>query len=194
MAFRTHTITHRVIRRTAALAALSLATFACGGTRASAASPQQHKSTDAVRALGSAAERHPLDEATVRKVVAIMRAWKPAPPPPPRGEDAKDMFSVIEYDMRNRFSFVVQQELADRNSTATIDGTAPLKAAIVSQGLSSREFVLALLAFQAARFNDGVSTSLKGLGGQAPELPPILKQNIEVIRRVGPTNDLTSGW
>ena len=104
------------------------------------------------------------------------------------------MFSVIEYDIRNRFSFVVQQELADRNSTATIDSTAPLKAAIVSQGLSSREFVLALLAFQAARLNDGVSTSLKALGGKAPELTPILKQNIEVIRRVGPTEDLTSGW
>jgi len=193
MAFRPHTPTHRFIRRTAALAALSLATFACGGTGDAAASSQR-RSSDAVLASGSAAENRPLDEATVRKVVAVMRAWKPAPLPPPRGEDAKSFTSLLEYRIWNGFTAVVQRELADQNSTATIDGTALLKAAIVRQGLSSREFVLALLAFQAARINDDLHASLKATGAAAPPLREVLQRNIEVIRRVGPKEELPSWW
>src|SRR5687768_4108249 len=96
MAFRTHTTTHRVIRRTAALAALSLATFACGGSGDAAASSQR-RSDDAVIASGMAAERRPLDEATVRKVVAIMRAWQPERRPPTKSENPEDVLSAMEH-------------------------------------------------------------------------------------------------
>jgi hypothetical protein len=193
MAFRTHTITHRFIRRTAALAALSLATFACGGTKDAAASSQR-RGDHAVIASGIAAEYRPLDEATVRKIVAIMRAWQPERVPPPSGDKAKDLLSAMDHRIQNRFTAVVQRELAERNSTATIDGTAPLKAAIVREGLSSREFVLALLAFLVARQNDDLNAYLKLTGGKPAELSAALQRNIEIIRSIGPKEELPSGW
>lgn len=193
MDFRLLTTTSRRIRHTAALATLSLATLACGGTGDAAASSQR-RSSDAVRASGFAAENHPLDEATVRKVVAVMRAWSPPALAPPKGEDARSVPRVLEYGIRNSFTAVVQRELADRNSTATIDGTPPLKAAIAGQGLSSREFVMALLAFQAARINDDLNASLTAIGAEPAQLPAILKRNIEVIRSAGPKEELPSWW
>ena len=171
--------------RTRTIAVLTLAALACGGTGAAAASPQREASK-AVWAMGRAAEQHPLDEATARKVVTIMRAWKPAPLPKPKGQDAENVLSIMEYGIWNSFTAVVQRELADQNSTATIDGTPALKAAITSQGMSSREFVLALLAYQAARLADDLMSTI-------PHEPTaVVKRNIEVLRRIGPKKELPS--
>jgi hypothetical protein len=191
MTIRTKT-SHRLIRRTVVLAALSLATFAWGGTGRAAASSQLRDGDGAVIASGLAAENHPLDEATVRKLVAIMRAWQPERRPSAKNEDPNDLLSAMERRTQNRFIAMVQRDLAVRNSTATIDATAPLKAAIVGHGLSSREFAVALLAFEVARQNDDLRTYLKATGGTPAELPPVLQRNIEIIRRVGPREALPS--
>ena len=178
---------HLPFRRAAGFAALALATLACTGA-GGAAAPSQERSSDAVLASGRAAEERPLDEATVRRVVAVMRAWTPPPLPPPKGKEGENVIRVLDYGIRNGFTAVVQRELADHNSTATIDGTPPLKAAIVAQGMSSREFVEALLAFQAARINGDLAESLRF------ELTGVLKRNVEVIRRVGSKKELPSWW
>jgi hypothetical protein len=180
--------THRT-PRIAALAALSLATIAGANAEARGQAPR----TDAAARPGTSAPRfspeyHPLDAATVRKVVAVMRAWTPPPPPKPTGADAESLPRIMEFRMRHMFISVVARELSEQDSTATIDATPPLRAALVREGLSSREFAKGMLAFKAAQFANDINPLV-------PHTPTaVVQQNIAVIRGVGASHALPSWW
>src|SRR5688572_10690953 len=144
--------THLPFRRTAGLALLSVATLACGGGSSDAqGSTAQSGGRAPVHKVHFDAHRHQLDEASARKVVAVMRAWTPPEPELPNELEASgDIVGAMKYALERAFTTVAHRELTEQNSTATIDGTPLLKAAIVGQGLTSREFAKALLALQVA--------------------------------------------
>src|SRR5688572_18300025 len=198
MAFRMHTNTDRVIRRTAALAALSLATLACSPVDGDAqATRLKGIDVPVVNRAGYSPGRYPLDEATVRKVVAVMRAWTPPRPERRKAKEGESFFAAAEEALLRSFPTIVVRELMIENSTATIDGTATLKAAIASQGLSSRTFAEALCAYKEASVTMAVadiSHAQVGKDGYTPG--PVLTKNMDLIRRMQTSEGLAypSGW
>jgi hypothetical protein len=194
MPTRSLTSTSRPIRRLAALAAVSLATVACGSGATEARVAGQATVRTATTTKRFSADYHPLDEATVRKVAAVMRAWTPPEPPPPRSDDPANFTRNMKEAFESTFTVVVSKELIEKDSTATIDRTLPLKAAIVSQGLSSRTFAESLMAIQAASLAIDLGDFFKSMGNPAPEPSGIRKANMDLVRKVRAEGALPTGW
>jgi hypothetical protein len=196
MPIRSLTSTAGPIRRIATLAALSLATVACGsGAMEARASAGQSNGRTAASRPRFSADNYPLDEATVRKVAAVMRAWTP-PELPPRRVDPENVMKGMQEALESTFTVVVSKDLMEKDSTATIDRTAPLTAAIASQGLSSRKFAEALMAVQAASVAIDLGDFLAANGGGKPAWEPsdIAKANIALIRKARADGALPTGW
>ncbi len=204
MAFRSHSSTHRLICGTAAVAALSLATVACSSAEGEAqAARTRGGAVPRVNQSGYSAEFYPLDEDTVRKVVAVMRAWTPPEPTSksfhekiegPDQLSAEEAGSILaaRWDaIEKTFLPVVRRDLM-ADSTATIDGTPALKAAIASQGLSSRRFAEAMLAYHATLANIDVGDLLNAEFGKSE----VLVKNRALIRRMRASEggELPSWW
>jgi hypothetical protein len=193
MAIQSRTATIPPLRRVAALAALSVATLACGGPMAASAPAGQAEGRAAPSRPRYSAEHYPLDEATVRKVGAVIRAWTPPEPELPKRR-AEGVVDAMQMAIESTFTTHVAKDLK-ADSTATIDATPPLKAAIVQQGLSSRTFAEALLAVQAASFAIGMEHALQGAAPDpALETPPTLKANVELVRRMRAEGVLPAHW
>jgi len=184
----------------ASLVVLLFATLACEGEQTSAgAGEAQAERPAATRGSGYSPLKYPLDEAKVRKVAAVMREWDPAGPPP----ESEDPNELAAYWSRMRAGVDLQntigRELLNENSTATIDNNLELMAAIRRQGLSSREFAEAMLAYTNAMGALDVEALEEFYGdesGRPSELQKMMtgvfKDNVELIRRMSEEEDLPS--
>ena len=175
----------------AVLVVLLFATLACEGEQTTAGA--------ATGGSGYSPLTYPLDEAKVRKVAAVMREWDPTGPPP----ESEDPNELAAYWSKMRAGVDLQntigRELLYESSTATIDNNPELKAAIRRQGLSSREFAEAMLAYTNAMGALDVE-ALGEIYGDASGPPPelqkmmtgVFKDNVELIRRMSEEEDLPS--
>jgi len=173
--------------------------LACGGGQAQSTKStgaEASKATQPRRATSYSPLTYKLDEATVRKVAAVMRAWDPKGPPP-KSEDPKELAAYwgkmsAGSDLTNK----IGKELIYENSTATVDSTPELKAAIEKQGMSSREFVEAALAYTNALGMLDVEGLEKIYGKQEgkPAFTPtgVFKENVELVRRMNKEEELPS--
>jgi hypothetical protein len=139
---------------------------------------------------------YPLDDAKVRKVAAVMRAWDPKGPPP-KSEDPKELAAYWgKLSAGSDFTNKIGKELIYENSTATVDSTPELKAAIEKQEMSSREFVEAALAYTNALGALDVEGLEKFYGKQdgKPAFTPtgVFKENVELVRRMNKEEELPS--
>jgi hypothetical protein len=124
---RTSLTTLLPLRRTAVLAALSLATLACGRPDEALGSMAQSTAKAAAKKATFNPHNNPLDEATARKVVAVMQAWTPPVPEPSAKAKAEgDLVGGMKDVLERAFTNVVYVELVEQDSTATIDGTPAL--------------------------------------------------------------------
>jgi hypothetical protein len=174
------------------VAALSLATLACGGPMEASEPAGQVKGRATSRARYSA-EQYPLDETMVRKVGAVISAWTPPTPDLPKRK-AEGVLDAMEMAIESTFTTRVAQDLKT-DSTATIDATPALKALLARQGLSSRTFAEALLAVQAASWAISMEQALPE-AARDPALQPgmTLQSNIELVRKVRAEGVLPKEW
>ena len=97
--------------------------------------------------------------------------------------------------LERAFTTVAYRELAEQNSTATIDGTPALTAAIAGQGLSSRDFAKALIALQMAKLEMETREMVVATGAKVNyELRGTLKANADLVRRLKTEGGFPSGW
>jgi hypothetical protein len=131
-----------------------------------------------------------LDEATVRKVAAVMREWDPKGPPPKTDEEAAAYWGKLGAgaDFGNK----VGREFVDKGTTTEVERIPELKAAIARQGLTLREFVQALLAYSNAMgymdvegmgFLDAQGRADAAAGKPGVKASGVFKENIELLRR-----------
>ena len=180
------------IRAMVSLAVVSLATLACNGEPKNAgASMSQPGGRVAASGSRYSPLNYRLDEAKVHKVAAVMREWDPTGPPP-KSEDPNELAAYwAKMTAGAEFGNKIGRELLNENSTATIDSTSDLKVAIERQGLSSREFVEALLAYTNAMGALDIE-GLEKVYGKKSEFTPtgVFKENVELIRRMNKEEDL----
>jgi hypothetical protein len=182
---RTHTRSPHATAGIATLAAAAVATIACSTAQGQAQAPRSAGAAAAtITRSGYSAHDHALDEATIDKVLAVMRAWTPPDPPKPTGTPAEVFDAVMKQAVETSLQTGLYDELA-RNSTATIDATPALKAAIVGQGLSSREFAEALFAFQVTVLAVDLGDMGKWMGVKDGYKPgPVMTRNMDLVRRM----------
>jgi hypothetical protein len=149
-----------------------------------------------------------LDEAKVRKLGAIMRAWDPRGPEP----SSDDPNGYVNTMARTRkgidFENKVVLELTRQNSTATIESVPELKAAIAREGLSPREFAELYMAYKTAEGQlmvAGLSQLAGAVSGtvtgatppRAPQPEPasgVFENNLELLRRMDKEGTLPPSW
>lgn len=183
-------------RRTAGLAVLSLATLACGWPSDALGSTAQAPRKTGIQKVHFDPSSHLVDEPTARKVVAVMRAWTPPlPKPSKQHRDDLNLVGGMQDMLERAFTTVAYRELAEQNSTATIDGTPALTAAIAGQGLSSRDFAKALIALQMAKLEMETREMVVATGAKVNyELRGTLKANADLVRRLKTEGGFPSGW
>ena len=188
--------THFPFRRTAGLALVSLATLACSSGTSDAQGPTPRSERRAPIKTYFDPQAHALDEATARKVIAVMRAWTPPEPKAPKElQESGDIVGAMKYVLENAFTMVAARELTEQNSTATIDGSPLLVAAVHGQGLSSREFAKALITFQIATLDIGLRDMAAANGITHPrELVGVHKANTDLVRKLTAEGAIPSGW
>jgi hypothetical protein len=167
-----------------------------GAQEAGSANAGATQSARSRKTSGYSPLSYPLDETKVRRVAAIMREWDPKGPPP-KSEDPNELAAYwAKLSAGGDFSNKIGKELIYENSTATVDSTAALKAAIEKQGMSSRDFVEALLAYTNAMGALDVEGLEKVYGKQEgkPAFTPtgVFKENVELVRRMNKQEDLPS--
>ena len=125
-----------------------------------------------------------------------MRAWTPPEPKAPKElKESGDFVGAMQYVLENAFTMVAARELCEQNSTATIDASPLLMAAVYSQGLSSREFATALVTFQMTSMHVGLLDMLASQGIKHPkELAGIEKANADLVRKLTAEGAIPSGW
>jgi hypothetical protein len=194
MIMRAHTTTVLLLGRIATLAMLSITALACGGP-AAASTPADHDvpGRAAVRRARYSPEQYPLDDATVRKVAAVIRAWTPPAPDVPKKTDPGDVVGAMQDAMEQTFTARIARDL-QAGSTATIDATPALEAEIVRQGLSSRTFAEALLAVQAARWGLDFEAALPEATRDADAPGETAKANRALVRKVRAEGLLPKDW
>jgi hypothetical protein len=191
-----------LLRCMCGFAVLTLPTAACRG-EVQGDSPLTTSRTGDGRGSAYDPKEYPLDEARVRKLAAIMRAWDPKGPEPT--SDDPNVFVDKMSWMRKGVEFEnkVVAELTERSSTATIERVPELKAAIAREGLSTREFAEAYLAYKTAE-GELLVAGLEQLAGAVagttaskqpePRYSAVFKDNIELIRRMDKEGALPRSW
>jgi hypothetical protein len=182
------------------LAVLTLPTAACRGD-AQGTSPQA--TTRAGARFDPKA--YPLDEAKVRKMGAVMRAWDPKGPEP-KSDDPNVYVDKMGW-MRKGIDFEnkVVTELLNQNSTATIESVPELRAALTREGLSPREFAEIYVAYKTVEGElmvDGLGQLAGAVAGTssskappaAPKSSGVFKDNTELIRRMDKEGTLPEAW
>jgi hypothetical protein len=184
------------LRRTAALAVLTLATLACGRPDEALGSAAQSTAKAGVKKAAFDPHTNPLDEATARKVVAVMRAWTPPVPEPSAKATADGNFTAGMKDVLERaFTNVVYVELVEKDSTATIDATPALRVAVVGQGMSSREFAKGMLTLQMAILAEGFAEMARANGGTYAYKPGVNQAAvIQIVRKLKAEGAIPSDW
>ena len=193
-----------LLRCLCGLAILTLTTAACRG-EGQGTSPQSTSRAEEARGSGYDPKAYALDEAKVKKLAAVMRAWDPKGPEPTSNDP--NVFVDKMGWMRKGVEFEnrVVTELIDRNSTATIEGVPELKAAIAREGFSPREFAEAYLAYKTAE-GELLVTGLSQLAGAVagtstaaarqpePKHSGVFKDNLELISRMDKEGTLPQSW
>lgn len=192
-----------LLRCLCGLAVLTLPTTACRGD---AQSTSPHATTAASDARGRFDPKtYPLDEARVRKLAVVMRAWDPKGPEP----TSQDPNVYVDPMARMRkgvdFENTIVLELTEQNSTATIESVPELKAAIAREGLTPREFAEMYLAYKTAEGQlmvTGLSQLAGAVSGTAPSNAPrpgpdssaVFESNLELLRRMDKEGTLPPSW
>ena len=192
-----------LLRCVCGLALLTISTTACRGD---AQGGRPHATTAASDARGRFDPKtYPLDEAGVRKLAAVMRAWDPKGPEP----TSQDPNVYVDPMARMRkgvdFENKVVRELTEHNSTATIESVPELKAAIAREGLSPREFAEMYLAYKTAEGQlmvTGLSQLAGAVSGTAPPNAPqaapkvsgVFENNLALLRRMDKDGTLPPSW
>jgi hypothetical protein len=139
-----------------------------------------------------------LDEPTVRKVAAVMRAWDPAGPPA-RSEDPEELARVwASMGAGSEFSNKVGKEWLDEGTTKHVESVPELTAAIERAGMTPPEFVMAHLAYTNAMAALDIEAAEKFYGDDSskerPGMKPtgVFKDNVELLRRMNKEEELPS--
>jgi hypothetical protein len=192
------------LRYTCGLAVLTLSTAACRG-EARDTGPQTTSGAGVARGAAFDPKTYPLDEAKLRKMGAVMRAWDPKGPEP-TSEDPTVYVDRMAW-MRKGIEFEnkVVTELLSQNSTATLESIPELRAAMAREGFSPREFAAVYLAYKTAEGElmvtglEQLSGAIAGTSGSgspppAPRTSGALKENLELIRRMDKEGTLPEAW
>ena len=191
------------LRYMCGFAVLTLSTAACRG-EAQDTGPQTASRAGVARGAAFDPKTYPLDEAKLRKMGAVMRAWDPKGPEP-TSEDPTVYVDRMAW-MRKGIDFEnkVVTEFG-QNSTATLESVPELRAAMAREGLSPREFATIYLAYKTAE-GELLVTGLEQLSGaiagkSAADSPPpaprtlgALKENVELLRRMDKEGTLPEVW
>jgi hypothetical protein len=187
-----------LLRCICGFAVLTLPTAACRGD-AQGASPR----TGEGRGAKYDPKTYALDEARVRKLAAVMRAWDPKGPEP-KSDDPNVFVDKMGWMRKGvEFENKVVIDLTERNSTATLESVPELKAAIAREGLSTREFAEAYLAYKTAEGEllvAGLSQLARGVAGTSaaqqpePKYSGVFKDNIELVGRMDKEGTLPRWW
>lgn len=193
-----------LLRCLCGLAVLTLSAAACRGDAPDAGPQSTSRSADS-RGAAFDPKTYALDEAKVRKMGAVMRAWDPKGPEP-TSEDATAYVDRMGW-MRKGIEFEnkVVTELLSHNSTATLESVPELRAAMAREGLSPREFAEVYLAYKTVEGElmvAGLEQLAGGVAGtSAPNAGPpeqtatgVLKDNIELITRMDKEGTLPDSW
>lgn len=190
-----------LLRCLCGLALLTLPTTACRGD-AQGGSP--HATTAASDARGPFDPKtYPLDEAGVRKLAAVMRAWDPKGPEPSSDDPNGYVNTMARMRKGIDFENKVVLDLTERNSTATIESVPELRAAIAREGLSPREFAEMYLAYKTAEGHlmvTGLSQLAGAVAGTStptqtePKPSGVFAANIALIQRMDKEEELPSRW
>jgi hypothetical protein len=192
-----------LLRCLCALAVLTLPAAACSGD-AQGGSPQAtNRAADARGRFDP--KTYPLDEAQVRKLATIMRAWDPKGPEPTSQDPNVYVDPMARMRKGVAFENKIVTELTEQNSTATIESVPELKAAIAREGLSPREFAELYLAYKTAEGQlmvTGLSQLAGAVSGTAPRNAPqpapkpsgVFENNLELLRRMDKEGTLPPSW
>ena len=196
--------TRLLLRCLCGCAVLTLVTAACRGD---AEGTSRQAATRAEAAPGRAFDpkTYALDEAAVRKLAAVMRAWDPKGPEPKNQDPTVYVDPMARIKKGVEFENKVVGELMSQNSTATIESVPELKAAIAREGLSPREFASMFVAYKSAE-GQLMVTGLTQLAGAVSGTPPpaapqpapksseIFERNLELLRRMDKEGTLPPSW
>ena len=187
------------------LVLLALPTTACSGDVQGGSAQTAASAADGNRGRFDP-KTFPLDEAGVRKLAAVMRAWDPKGPEPKTQDPNVYVDPMARIKKGIAFENKVVGEFMSQNSTATIESVPELKAAIAREGLSPREFATLFVAYKSAEGQLMVTglTQLAGaVSGTAPPKAPqpapnssgVFENNLELLRRMDKERTLPpSGW
>lgn len=192
-----------LLRCLCGLAVLTLPTTACSGD---AQGGGGQTTSAAANARGRFDPKtYALDEAGVRKLAAVMRAWDPKGPEPSSDDPNGYVNTMARMRKGIDFENKVVLDLTERNSTATIESVPELKAAIAREGLSPREFAEMYLAYKTAEGHlmvTGLSQLAGAVAGTSTPTPTeaepkpsgVFAANIELIQRMDKDEELPSWW
>ena len=192
-----------LLRCLCGLAVVTLPTTACRGD--APGDPGQTTSAAASPRGRFDPKTYPLDEAGVRKLAAVMRAWDPKGPEPASQDPNVYVDPMARMRKGVDFENTIVAELTERNSTATIESVPELKAAIAREGLSPREFAEMHLAYKTAEGQlmvTGLSQLAGAVSGTAPPNAPqaapkasgVFENNLELLRRMDKEGTLPPSW
>jgi hypothetical protein len=188
-----------LLRCICGFAVLTLTTTAACGGDVQGTSPQ----TTSRAGARFDPKAYALDEAKVRKLAAVMRAWDPKGPEP-KSDDPNVFVDKMGWMRKGvEFDNKVVLDLTARNSTATLESVPELKAAIAREGLSTREFAEAYLAYKTAE-GELLVAGLGQLAGAVagtsaaqqpePKYTGVFKDNIELVLRMDKEGTLPRSW
>lgn len=146
-----------------------------------------------------------LDESKVRKVADIMRTWDPKGPEPTSQDSTVYVDRMSWMKKGIEFENKVVTELINRHSTTTIESVPELKAAILREGLSPREFAEMYVAYKTAEGHLLVTgleqlagavagTSASGSQQTGPKVSGVFQDNIDLIVRMDKEGTLPESW
>jgi hypothetical protein len=182
---------------------LTLPTAACSGD-AQGGNGQPRGAASAPRGKFDP-KNYALDEAKLRKLAAVMRAWDPKGPEPTSQDPNVFVDPMARMRKGVEFENKVVADLTERNSTATIESVPELKTAIAREGLSPREFAELYLAYKTAEGQlmvTGLSQLAGAVSGTAPQNAPqpaaaasgVFENNLELLRRMDKERTLPPSW
>ena len=185
-------------------AVLTLLTAACRG-EAQDAGPRTASRAGEARGAAFDPKTYALDEAKLRKMGAVMRAWDPKGPEPTSENPAVYVDRMSWMKKGIEFENKVVTELMGQNSTATLESVPELRAAMAREGLSPREFAAVYVAYKTAE-GELMVAGLEQLSGAvagtaAPDSPRpkprpsgVLEGNLELLRRMDKEGTLPEAW
>jgi hypothetical protein len=192
------------LRYMCGFAVLTLLTAACRG-EAQDTGPQTTSRAGDARGAAFDPKTYALDEAKLRKMGAVMRAWDPKGPEPTSEDPAVYVDRMNWIRKGIEFENKVVTELMGQNSTATLESVPELRGAMAREGLSPREFAAVYVAYKTAE-GELMVAGLEQLSGavagtsasDSPQPEPrtsgVLKGNLELLRRMDKDGTLPESW